>query len=85
MMKSLASIVSSANLPLGLRNSTRNSFISPKLNGEADGDKELPLSATYIIDEKGVIRWALVNADYRQRAEPADIAASLEKLKTEKN
>ncbi|MDB4461742.1 AhpC/TSA family protein [bacterium] len=60
-------------------------FDLTKFNGEAAGDKELPLSATYIIDEKGVIRWAFVNADYRQRAEPTDIVAFLEKLKTGKN
>lgn len=59
-------------------------FDLTKFNGNAAGDKELPLSATYIIDEKGVIRWAFVNADYRQRAEPAEIVAFLEKLKAEK-
>ena len=72
-------------LTLGVEKLLKEFFDLTKFNGEAAGDKELSLSATYIIDEKGVIRWALVNADYRQRAEPADIAASLEKLKTEKN
>ena len=32
---------------------------------------------TYIIDRKGIIRWAFVDADYRKRAEPADIVAFL--------
>ncbi len=40
----------------------------------------LPLAATYVIDSDGVIRYAFVEADYRQRAEPADILAALERL-----
>ena len=62
----------------------KNFFDLTKFNGKEAGDKELPLSATYIIDEKGVIRWAFVNADYRQRAEPADIVTFLKTLKAEK-
>ena len=50
-----------------------------KQNGDNSG--ELPLSATYIIDENGTIRWAFVDADYRKRAEPSDIVAALKKLK----
>ncbi len=46
-----------------------------------DASLELPLSATYIVDGSGVIRYAFLNADYRLRAEPADIVAALKKLK----
>ena len=46
-----------------------------------DTSNELPLSATYIVDTSGVIRYAFLNADYRLRAEPADIVAALKKLK----
>lgn len=60
-------------------------FDLTKFNGAKAGDKDLPLSATYIIDQKGVIRWAFLNADYRQRAEPADVLAFLKKLKNGKN
>lgn len=40
---------------------------------------ELPVPATYVIDTDGVIQYAFVDADYRKRAEPAEI---LEVLKT---
>jgi peroxiredoxin len=44
-----------------------------------EGD-ELPLSATYIIDKNGCIRYAFLNADYRERAEPNDLLAALKQL-----
>jgi peroxiredoxin len=50
-----------------------------KRNG--DSSDELPLSVTYVLDPKGVIRWAFVDADYRKRAEPADIVEALRALK----
>jgi peroxiredoxin len=46
-----------------------------------DSSDELPLGVTYIIDPKGVVRWAFVDADYRKRAEPADIIEALRALK----
>ncbi len=46
-----------------------------------DGD-ELPLAATYLIDKSGVIRYAFVSADFRERAEPADILDALKHLST---
>ena len=45
-------------------------------------DKEswsLPLPATYIVDTQGRITYAFKHADYTQRAEPAEVIASLEK------
>lgn len=39
---------------------------------------ELPLAATYIIDPDGSIVYAFLDADYRNRAEPADIRAALQ-------
>lgn len=55
-----------------------------KLN-EVNGydELELPLAATYIIDTKGVIRWAYLEADYKLRAEPEDIVAAVKALQTE--
>lgn len=41
---------------------------------------ELPLAATYIIDTDRTIRFAFLNADYRNRAEPSDITAALNAL-----
>ncbi|WP_166376164.1 peroxiredoxin-like family protein [Pseudoalteromonas sp. Z9A4] len=44
------------------------------------GDKsfKLPLPATYVINQKGVITYAFLNEDYTLRAEPIDIIAALE-------
>ena len=48
----------------------------PNLNG--DGSFTLPLPATYVIGQDGVITYAYVNADYRLRADPEDVLAALE-------
>jgi peroxiredoxin len=40
---------------------------------------ELPLAATYVINEQGEIIYAFLDADYRNRAEPAAISAALQK------
>ena len=50
----------------------------PAHNG--DDTFELPVPATYVIDREGVVRYAFVNADYRRRAEPSEILASLAAL-----
>ena len=48
----------------------------------ANGDKsfELPIPATYVIDQAGVIRAAFVDKDYTKRMEPAEIVAALKEL-----
>lgn len=43
-----------------------------------DPSNELPLAATYIIDEAGHIVYAFLDADYRNRAEPSELLAFLE-------
>jgi peroxiredoxin len=58
----------------------RNFAELKKWNGQAYKENELPLSATYIIDKQGIIRWAFLDAEYRNRAEPAEIIAELKKL-----
>lgn len=47
-----------------------------------NGDQryELPLAATYVIDQQGVIRWAFLDADYKKRAEPREVVTALQKL-----
>jgi peroxiredoxin len=45
-----------------------------------DDSGELPLGATYVVDRKGVIRYAFVDADYRKRAEPSAVLAELRQL-----
>jgi peroxiredoxin len=44
---------------------------------------ELPLAATYVIDRGGVVRYAFLDADYRNRAEPGDVLDALETLEGE--
>ena len=45
---------------------------------------ELPLSATYVVNQKGEIVYAFLEPDYQQRAEPAVIIENLLKIKTSK-
>lgn len=47
----------------------------------AMGKPELPLSATYIVNKKGKIVYAFLEADYKKRAEPDVIIAELAKIK----
>ncbi|WP_149499757.1 peroxiredoxin-like family protein [Roseiconus lacunae] len=56
-----------------------------KLNEFNDNDAmELPLSATYVIDTDGVIRYAFLDADYKKRAEPSVVVDEILKLTTPK-
>jgi peroxiredoxin len=50
---------------------------------EYDGDDswELPISATYVIDQQGVIRLAFVDADFTHRLEPSTVLETLRDLK----
>lgn len=41
---------------------------------------ELPVPATYVIGTDGIIKYAFVDADYRKRAEPAEILRVLKRL-----
>ena len=43
-------------------------------------DDELPLTATFIIGTDGVISWSWVEANFKHRADPADILAALAQL-----
>ncbi len=45
-----------------------------------DASDELPLAATYIIDQQGIIQYAFLDAEYRNRAEPSAILAALQAL-----
>jgi peroxiredoxin len=42
-----------------------------------DSSNELPLAATYIINEQGEIIYAFLDADYRNRAEPSELTQIL--------
>ncbi|MGJ8677090.1 MAG: peroxiredoxin-like family protein [Akkermansiaceae bacterium] len=53
-------------------------FDLKEYNGKEAGTDTLPLAATYIIGESGLIEWAFTHHDYHMRAEPADIVKFLE-------
>lgn len=50
----------------------------PKSNG--DESWELPIPATYVIDEDGKVTFAFVNKNYTERCEPAEIIKALQSL-----
>ncbi len=45
-----------------------------------DQSNELPLAATYLIDQAGVIQYAFLDHDYRNRPEPSEITQILRSL-----
>ncbi|HEY7097991.1 MAG TPA: peroxiredoxin-like family protein [Terriglobales bacterium] len=54
----------------------RRTFVNlPFING--DDSWELPIPATYIVDQDGTVLRAWVDGDYTERPEPQDILASL--------
>ncbi|HQV75457.1 MAG TPA: peroxiredoxin-like family protein [Flavobacteriales bacterium] len=59
--------------------SYQESFGLHEFNGDASN--ELPLAATYVIGTDGVITYAFLHADYRERAEPRDILEALARTK----
>jgi peroxiredoxin len=55
----------------------RRAFVNlPFANG--DDSWELPIPATYILDRDSTVLYASANADYTERAEPAEILQSLQ-------
>lgn len=40
----------------------------------------LPIPATFVVSQSGVVTWRFVNVDYQQRAEPDDIIDALQEL-----
>lgn len=47
---------------------------------DSDSD-ELPVPATYVIDQSGIVKYAYLNADYTKRAEPQEIIEALKQLR----
>jgi peroxiredoxin len=50
-------------------------------NGK-DGEFELPIPATFLLDAKGVVRLSHVDVDYTRRLEPDQVVEGIKKLKT---
>ncbi|TVZ08688.1 peroxiredoxin [Cellulophaga sp. RHA_52] len=49
-------------------------------NYNGDDSSELPITATYVIDAKGIVQYAFLDADYRKRAEISEIIDVLKTL-----
>jgi len=47
-----------------------------------DDSEQLPMPASYVVDQDGIIKFAFVDPDYTKRAEPNDIIAALKQLKS---
>ncbi|MGD0880764.1 MAG: peroxiredoxin-like family protein [Acidimicrobiales bacterium] len=43
----------------------------------ADGKREVPTPATYVIDQEGIVRYAYLNGEYRYRADPDDVVETV--------
>ena len=46
----------------------------------ADGTWRLPVPATFVVDQGGIIRWAYAEDDYSHRAEPSEVVEAVEGL-----
>jgi len=46
-----------------------------------DGSRELPVPATFLLDEEGAIRLAHVDVDYTRRLDPDDVIKALKAFK----
>lgn len=65
-------------LPDYIQAQFKGRFDLARFNGDDSG--ALPLAATYVIDRDGVIRYAFLSADYRERAEPEEVLAAVRSL-----
>ena len=62
------------------RDLLENTFHNNIAAHNADGTWRLPIPATFVLDEHGVVRDRHVDADYRTRMEPADITAAVRQI-----
>jgi len=63
-------------LPEDLRE-VYNSFGINLVQSNGNNDHQLPISATYIIDQDGTIKYDFIKEDYKERADPQEIINSL--------
>ena len=64
-------------LPAALKDLYANAFGVDLSIQNADGSWTLTVPATYVVDQQHRIRFAFANTDWRVRAEPVDVLASL--------
>jgi peroxiredoxin len=51
----------------------------------ADGTRELPTPATYVIGQEGIVRYAYLNRDYRYRTDPDEVVEAVRAVATSPN
>lgn len=51
-------------------------------NYNGDDSSELPITTTYLIDKQGTVKYAFLDADYRNRADISEILEALKELHT---
>jgi len=62
-------------IPADMRELYLSEFHNDLARRTADGSWNLPIPATFVIDQAGIIRARHVSADYRTRMDPDDIEA----------
>lgn len=67
-------------LPEAIVPAYRDRIKLPEFNG--NDAMELPLSATYVINQEGKITYAFLDADYKKRAEPAEVVQAVKQSVT---
>ena len=67
-------------LPANIRSLYEKGGFLDLASYNGDDSMELPLAVTYIIGSDGIIKYAYLNSDYRQRAETTDVLAALLKI-----
>ena len=68
------------DLPPGLKDLYGDAWGLDLTEQNADGTWALPVPGTFIVDQSRRIRFAFADADYRARAEPDDVLASIRSL-----
>ncbi len=68
------------DLPAPIAPMYRDSGRLKEFNG--NDELQLPLSATYVVDQSGKITYAFLDADYKKRAEPSDVITAVQAAAT---
>jgi len=67
-------------VPADMKDLYLNTFHNDLAKQTADGSWDLPVPATFVIDELGIIRARHVSVDYRTRMDPEDVIVALDAL-----
>ena len=67
-------------VPADMKDLYLDTFHNDLAKQTADGSWDLPVPATFVIDELGIIRARHVSVDYRTRMDPEDVLAALDAL-----